>query len=149
MIHCNADCEDRCHVTQFLDSREEFGPNTSPEGKAMRFNSGKVPMGHVLDYPRAMAEFARVAAYGAAKYDRGNFQKGQKATVTIDCMLRHLWKWWCGEDQDAESGCHHLGHVVWNALVLLEDAIRSNADDDRTFNRGDIELPDIKETFGA
>jgi len=130
----------------------DYGKNTSPEGKAMRFNEGKVPMGHVLDYPRAMAELAKVADYGANKYDRGNFQRGQKASVTIDCMMRHLWKWWCGEDYDPESMCHHLGHVVWNVMVLCEDMMRaaegaSRDNDDRTF-KGDYEAVDTKETFG-
>lgn len=128
----------------------DFGPNTSDEGKAMRFNTGKVPLSHVLDFPRAAACMARVSEYGAKKYDRGNFQKGQKATVTLDCMLRHLWKWWCGEDIDPESGCHHLGHFLWNAMCLVEDMMRDDPDlDDRTFKRDDLDTPDLPTTYGS
>tara|TARA_R110000824_G_scaffold3751_2_gene17899 strand:+ start:9042 stop:9521 length:480 start_codon:yes stop_codon:yes gene_type:complete len=108
--------------------------------KAMRSNSGKVPMSHVLDFPRAMALLAEVAEGGAEKYNRGNFQKGQDASVTIDCLLRHLFKWWAGEDDDSESGKSHLGHVMWNATVLAEDMQRGiKQQDDRTFNDDNIQ----------
>lgn len=121
-------------------SNEPFGPNTAEEGKALRYSDGKIPLSHILDFPRSMVALAEVAEYGARKYSRGNFQKGQHASVTVDCMLRHLYKWWAGEDMDPESGCHHLGHAAWNMLVLLEDMIRATErplsngeDDDRTF----------------
>lgn len=122
-------------------------PFTTDTGKAMRSNNNKVPMSHTLDFPRAMSLLSQVAAMGAKKYERGNFQKGQDASITIDCMMRHLYKWWAGEDTDPESGLSHLGHVMWNAVVLAEDMERGiQEQDDRTFNSPDIK-PIHKDTF--
>ena len=124
----------------------DYGPNISDPGKATRYAAGKAPLSHIMDFPRAMKQLSLIAEYGAHKYDRGNFQKGQKATVTIDCMMRHLVAWWCGEDIDPESKQHHLGHFLWNAVVLTEDMVANRpGDDDRTFNRKDLEKPDIKQ----
>lgn len=89
--------------------------------KADRANQGKLPMSHVLDYPYALAALAEVAAYGANKYERGNYLKGQDATVTMDCLMRHLVKWWAGENLDKESGISHLSHVMWNLATLIQD----------------------------
>ena len=126
-----------------METVDRYGPNTSDPGKAMRFNQGKTPLSHILDWPRAMGALSEVAEYGAKKYDRGNFQSGQRASVTINSMLRHLFAWWKGEDYDKESEIHHLAHFAWNAMVLLEDALADRAgDDDRTFTPLGCEGPD-------
>lgn len=96
---------------------------------ALRYNTGKPPLSHILDYPHAMAALAEVAEYGANKYERGNFSKGQYATITADCLMRHLMKWWAGEDMDDESGLHHLSHVLWNVCTLIQDASYPDRDD--------------------
>lgn len=134
---------DKCPKTVY---EGEIELNTSPPGKALRYNEGKAPLSHTLDYPRAMKQLALVAEYGAGKYNRGNFQQGQKASVTINSMFRHLTSWWCGEDEDPESGCHHLAHFLWNAVVLVEDMMADReGDDDRTFNECDTpRTEDIK-----
>lgn len=130
----------------FKAFRLAHADNTKPKSntseasdKAMRANSNKVQMSHVLDFPRAMALLAQVASQGAEKYQRGNFQRGQYASVTLDSLMRHLFKWWAGEDDDPESGNSHLGHVMWNAIVLAEDMQRGiKEQDDRTFNDSTI-----------
>lgn len=100
--------------------------------KSLRYNEGKLPLGHILDYPHAMAALAEVAAYGADKYSRGNFTNGQDVTVTADCLMRHLMKWWAGEDCDPESGISHLAHCMWNLATLIQD----------THPSADVELDD-------
>ena len=145
---CKPSCDKMCADDTADMIVSTFGPLGNEEGKAHRYNVGKPEMSHIFDYPRAMAELARVSKYGAAKYDRGNFQKGQKFSLTMDCMLRHLMKWYAGEELDDESGQTHLAHFLWNAVVLVEDAqANREGDDDRMFKRDDIETVDVAETF--
>ena len=100
--------------------------------EALRFNGDKPSLSYILTFPRAISEFARVCMYGAEKYDRGNYLKGGKPlSEYVDCLLRHLTAWQDGENVDPESGQHHLGHVVWNALALCQFAISGNSIDDR------------------
>ena len=91
------------------------------DDRADRYNGGKVPMSHVLDYPHLLIELAKVADYGARKYSRGNYLKGQDISVTMDSLMRHLTKWWSGEEDDEESGISHLAHAAWNLATLIQD----------------------------
>ena len=100
--------------------------------KALRQNTGKPELSYILTFPTALKSFAQVCMKGAKKYERGNYLKGGKpATEYIDCMLRHITAWQNGEDFDPESGCSHLGHVVWNALALCDFFHSHNCVDDR------------------
>ena len=78
-----------------------------------------------------LIEVAKVAAYGRAKYDTYNWKKPAPASQYFDCMKRHLFKWWYGQDLDSESKCHHLAHLAWNALAELEKELTNTNIDDR------------------
>jgi hypothetical protein len=115
-------------------------PIQARAGEAMRFNDDKPPLGYLLSFPRAIREFAKVCAYGARKYDHYNYLTGAPLSQYVNCMLRHLTSWHEGEDYDTGnpddptdkgSGCHHLAHVIWNALCLLEMAFTQPKRDDR------------------
>jgi hypothetical protein len=45
--------------------------------------------------------------------------------------FRHLSKWMCGIDRDAESGFSHIAHAIANFLMLLSYIIRKVGTDDR------------------
>lgn len=90
-------------------------------------DAGKTQAGILLeDFPRALLAVAQVATFGANKYERGNWLKVQDAKQRYaDAMLRHML-----EDGvkpcsvDAESGMLHKAHAAWNALAVLELALR-------------------------
>lgn len=109
-----------------------------------RFNVGKarwdlIPGG-------ALSELVNVFTYGSKKYADHNWRKGLKFSDTIAAMERHWNLWKCGEERDAESGCHHLGHVLWNAIVLLEFSILGRKDlDDRVIGAPIQPVTNIKE----
>lgn len=84
--------------------------------------------------PEAVMEVARVAGFGSAKYERYNFMKGYKWSLSYDALQRHLHAFWGGEDRDPESGRYHLGHAAWHCLALLCFAIRGRGTDDRPFS---------------
>ena len=99
--------------------------------RADRFNKGKRQLRYLLCFSKAAELLATVSEYGASKYNAYNFVKGAPVSESVDSLMRHLDAWWNGEDIDPESGCHHLGHVAWNAMRLAHEA-RSRPDlDDR------------------
>lgn len=69
--------------------------------------------------PRALMEVARVYAFGAAKYDRDNWQRGYPYHLSMDAHQRHTQLYWSGESYDQESGLHHMAHAVFHALALI------------------------------
>lgn len=89
-----------------LDERRPFPDHECPMGD-------RIPS-YVMD------GVARVLMYGARKYKRGNWAKGMKWSVVMDCALRHLvadveaW-----DSQDQESKLPHLDHALCNLIFLL------------------------------
>ena len=41
-----------------------------------------------------------------------------------DAMLRHVFKEFAGEKNDADTELSHAAHAAWNALARLELALR-------------------------
>ncbi len=77
--------------------------------------------------PPDFLEFlARVFGYGAEKYDDNNWMKGLNQSETYACHMRHIQKWWAGENLDEDdpvsgqkgSGLPHLWHALWNVGVM-------------------------------
>lgn len=99
---------------------------------AVKFDSGKADWSLLpLD---ATEEILKVLEFGAAKYDKNNWAKGNgfKWTRPFNAMLRHLFAWVRGEDNDPESGLSHIAHVGCNVLFLLTFILhkdRYNQDD--------------------
>lgn len=85
---------------------------------ALRYNEGKSPLSMITEARYALEGCASVLDFGAKKYARGNWLNGLDDTNCIDSLLRHLVKYQSGETIDPESGCHHLDHVLCNALFL-------------------------------
>ena len=67
----------------------------------------------------ALAEVTRVLTIGADKHGAYDWEKGYPWHVYFSKTLRHLFKWWGGEENDTESGCSHLAHAACNILFLL------------------------------
>lgn len=86
--------------------------------QAMRKNEGKVELSYILEADHAIKGVCEVLAFGAEKYDRGNYKKGFPKEKLADSLLRHLTSFLNGEELDTESGLHHTDHVLANALFL-------------------------------
>lgn len=83
--------------------------------------------------PRALAAVSTVATYGANKYTEDGWVDVPDASKRYaDAMYRHLLQHAGGETHDEESGLHHLAHAAWNALAVLELALRGRAELSRT-----------------
>lgn len=87
---------------------------------ALRYNLGKPELSYLLSIPKAAQALAKVFSQGAIKYERDNWQRGGKPDEEyLDSALRHLFASQ-DEDYDAETGCLHLAHAVWNLAALIE-----------------------------
>lgn len=69
----------------------------------------------------ALEEVVKVLEFGAVKYDRNNWRRGEgfKYSRVVNSLLRHTYAWMRGEDLDPESGYSHLAHMGCNVLFLL------------------------------
>jgi Domain of unknown function (DUF5664)/Domain of unknown function (DUF4406) len=81
--------------------------------------------------PRALLAVAEVAGFGSRKYERGNYLKGYRWSLSFDAMQHHLLEFWAGDDTDDESGLPHVAHAAWHALALLAFVQRGIGTDDR------------------
>ena len=89
--------------------------------KGMKFDEGKPIAGALLeDFPRALKGVAEVSTFGANKYVRGSWKGVPDASQRYsDALMRHLLELNITPTDD-ESGLHHLKHIAWNALAILE-----------------------------
>ena len=88
--------------------------NTS---EGLRYNQGK--MRWDLLPMDALNEVAKVATYGASKYEPRNWEKGLSWSACFASFMRHFYARCTGEVIDPESGCMHTAHMAWNALAIL------------------------------
>lgn len=81
--------------------------------------------------PLALVEVGKVAGFGGIKYERYNFAKGYKWSLSYDALQRHLMAFWAGENTDPESKLSHVAHAAWHCLALLTFSLRNKGTDDR------------------
>ncbi len=104
--------------------------NSQKRGSGARANHGKCALSLVPLHLFAGA--ARVFMAGKLKYAEWNWAKAMRWSTCFDCLLRHLFKWfYCREENDEESGEHHLDHAIANLLMLRHYHIAYKAGDDR------------------
>jgi hypothetical protein len=68
---------------------------------------------------QAMDEVVKVLTYGAAKYDRFNWEKVEPRRYQA-AALRHISAYMQGEKIDPESGINHLAHAACSLLFLTD-----------------------------
>lgn len=66
----------------------------------------------------AIEGIAKVLTFGANKYSARNWEKGIAYGRVYGAIMRHMWKWWHGEDKDAETGLSHLDHAMCELMFL-------------------------------
>src|ERR1700690_428246 len=98
--------------------------------EAKHFDDGKPGLQFVLGMA-GLAEVAKVGDFGARKYGQWNYKDGMPWMKLAGSCSRHLGPWILGQDNDNESNLHHLAHMVYDGLMLLDYAARNKGTDDR------------------
>ncbi len=83
-------------------------------------DTGKLPVvkGFMQYFPLAIGAVAEVSAFGAKKYDWGNWRHVENGVERYtEALGRHLL---ATEDIDSESDLAHAAHAAWNAMARLE-----------------------------
>lgn len=102
---------------------------------AARDNSGKPMLSFILQFPTAVAAFARVKELGAVKYARDNWKIGGKPDYEyLDAALRHITSFMSGETFASDTGCTHLAHAMWNIMALQDLNYEGTIVDEALFN---------------
>tara|TARA_R100001230_G_scaffold22211_1_gene12659 strand:- start:79 stop:489 length:411 start_codon:yes stop_codon:yes gene_type:complete len=79
-----------------------------------------------------LLEAGLVKLHGDLKYGRFNWRDvGVRGSVYYDAAFRHLAAWYEGEDNDPDSGLHHISHAITGLIVLRDSIMRGNWTDDR------------------
>ena len=81
--------------------------------------------------PELLEETAKVLTFGAQKYSAHNWAQGASWSRYFSAMMRHMWAWWRGEDNDPETGFSHLAHAACCLSFLIAYQRRSLGEDDR------------------
>lgn len=79
----------------------------------------------------AVEDTAKAVEFGSVKYRPRNWEIGMPWSVPFAAALRHLFKWWAGEEFDKESGLSHLAHAACNIMFLQTYRLRGLPGDDR------------------
>jgi hypothetical protein len=112
----------------YVDGRDL--QNAYVDGQAFtKHDSGK-PRFDLIP-PEFLEETAQVLAYGAAKYSANNWAAGADWGRYFAAMMRHLWAWWKGENEDPETGFSHLAHAACCLAFLMAYQRRNIGKDDR------------------
>jgi len=104
------------------------------QNEAKHFDAGKLTSQYLLAM-HGFDEIALVGEFGARKYGQWNYMSGMAFMRTLGSCVRHLTAFIRGEDSDPESGCPHLAHLCYNALMLMEWQYRGVGTDDRYYTK--------------
>ena len=91
----------------------------SIQGQGLKFDSGK-PRWSLLPM-KAVEEQVKVMGFGAQKYEAHSWKTVPNGIERYtDAAFRHLVAYTQGEDNDPESGLHHLAHALCCVSFVLE-----------------------------
>jgi len=84
-----------------------------------KFDGGKLQYG--LLPPNALKATVEILTFGAEKYEPDNWKwVPDSKRRYFDAMMRHLWAWKSGEQNDQETGKNHLAHAMCCLMFLYE-----------------------------
>lgn len=112
---------------------------TKPTNPKDAIGSDKVPL-HL--WPTTATALGSMALLdGACKYGRTNYRAiGVRASIYYDAAMRHLSRWFEGENTDPDSGLPHLAHVLACVAIVVDADAAGKLNDDRMIKGGYPEL---------
>lgn len=116
----------------FVKKDKTVYPDGNPKAQAA---VGKATI-HAVPFT-ALDELGAAMLDGQKKYGLVNWRKsgqGVSASTYIDAVYRHLKAWVGGERVAADSGVHHMGHVMACAAIIIDAEAVGQLIDDRQGN---------------
>ena len=105
-----------------------------PENKGLRYNTGKRKWS--LVHFQSFELMIEVLEFGAKKYAPKNWQLGMDKSEILESLQRHVARLFDGEEIDKESGLHHIGHIMCNAMFYSYYVNKEN--DSKPPNSGSV-----------
>lgn len=130
VIHCCV-CNE-LHAPPVCGLYDEKISGEHDPDRALHYSDGKSGVDQIP--PDVLLEVGDVYTYGEKKYFRDNWKKGNDWHQFYGSALRHIFKFWDGEDIDPESGQPHLAHAIWNLITLRYYQKQRLGTDDRDPN---------------
>lgn len=93
----------------------------------MKFDCDKVRM-DLLDVS-AINQLAAVLTFGSKKYAAHNWRGGISTSRLLAALLRHVFNYLGGQDNDEESGLSHIAHAMCCCMFILGLQHRPELDD--------------------
>lgn len=89
----------------------------------LKYDEGKPNLSLVFSgFAKALQDVGHVGTFGAHKYTPAGWKSVPNLQERyMSALLRHTFAVLDNEPFDCETGRHHLAHVAWNALAMLED----------------------------
>lgn len=89
----------------------------------LKYDEGKPNLSLVFSgFAKALQDVGHVGTFGARKYTPAGWKFVPNLQERyMSALLRHTFAVLDNEPFDCETGRHHLAHVAWNALAMLED----------------------------
>lgn len=109
-------------LSEILRGRPE--QKTSPKDDKFKTAYGLIPF-------EALEGVAKVFDMGCEKYGRHTWKNGLEWDRTYSALLRHLFAWIEGQDNDDESGLSHLDHALAQLLILRYYVLNNRGEDTR------------------
>lgn len=123
-------------LKEYLTEREEVSKEMTDEAfshQSARHNEGKVQLREID--PAFITGLGEVLTASRAKYDEGNWMKETKFSTPYESAMRHLMKFWDGQELDDETTKHHLLHAATNLMFLYYHTRSGKGIDDRLFKK--------------
>jgi hypothetical protein len=98
-----------------------------------RHNEGKTQVREID--PDFILGIGDVLTASRTKYSEGNWMKETKFSTPYESCMRHLQKFWNGEELDEETKRHHLLHAATNLMFLYYHTDSGKGIDDRLFKK--------------
>lgn len=135
----------KCHAKQVSDSMvcnlcrlqwdmNDPEPPRCPRSAAIAAGGHKDDRGKVrmeLIPPELLEAVGDILTFGAEKYADRNWEYGMKWSRPFGALMRHMWAWWRGENNDPETGRSHLWHAACCIAFLVAYEARGDGEDDR------------------
>jgi hypothetical protein len=101
---------------EYLQATNQVEPKKEPV-QGGRKDDGEKVRTDLYSIPAYLGT-CRVLTFGAKKYAAWNWSKGILYMRIYGAILRHLFAWVTGEDNDPETGLPHLDHAACELMFL-------------------------------